>query len=526
MSTQPIDPAEETDSDWRPAFNPWFITVVVALAAFMEILDTSIANVALPHIAGSLGATNDESTWVLTSYLTSNAIVLPMSGWLANMFGRKRFFMLCLALFTASSVLCGLSTSLGMLIFFRILQGIGGGALQPLSQAILADTFPHRMRAMAFAVFGITAVVAPALGPTLGGWITDNFSWPWIFFINLPVGLLTLVLLARVLEDPPFLRRQQTAGVKVDYLGIAFLTLGVGALQVFLDKGQQNDWLASPFIVTLMAISVVCLTALAVWEWFQKDPVVEVRLLRNPNVLTANLMMFAAGIIMFSCIVLMPMFLQTLMGYDATTAGLVLSGAACQFFILMPFTAWLNGKVQGRIIVAAGWIAMAASMIVSTMQMNLQLSFSRATWLLMFQQAGIALVLIPVMVLAFIGIPPEKNNAVSSLLNFMRNIGSSVGTSMVATLLARRAQTYQVQLTAHTTIFDPRVQALLQGFSERLGGEKQALTALYRILQAQAAVLAYVDLYRILGALAIAMVISAVLLKKNKPGEEASVGIH
>ena len=526
MNDQPNNTPEETDSDWQPKFNPWLITFAVSLAAFMEILDTSIANVALPHIAGALGATHEEGTWVLTSYLTSNAIVLPMSGWAANLVGRKRLFMICLGLFSLSSVLCGLSGSLSLLILFRILQGASGGAMQPLSQAILVDTFPPHKRAFAFSAFALTAVVAPALGPTLGGWITDNFSWPWIFFINLPVGLFALGLIFRVVEDPPYLRGQRRAGIKADYLGIALLTLGVGSLQVFLDKGQQNDWTASSFIVVLMAISAICLTTLVVWEWFQKDPVVNVRLLKNYNLLISNGTMFAAGIVMFSSIVLMPMFLQSMMGYDATTAGLVLSGAACIFFFSMPFAAWLESKMQARMIVAIGWTSLTAGLIYSGMRLNLGINFSFASWLLMLQQFGIAFLMIPVMVVAYIGIPKEKNNDVSALLNFSRNIGSSVGTSLVMTLLARRTQIHQVQLTAHLTIFDTGVQNTLQAFTQQLGSEKQALAALYRSLQGQAAALAYIDVYLLLGALAAAMTLSAFLLKKNQPGGGGPVGIH
>ena len=261
---------------WKPKYNPWLIAVVVSLAAFMEVLDTSIANVALPYVAGDLASSNDESTWVLTSYLVSNAIVLPISGWLAGTFGRKRFFMICLFLFTVSSLLCGVASSLGLLLFYRVLQGAGGGGLQPMAQAILADTFPPQQRGTAFALYGITAVVAPTIGPTLGGWITFNYSWRWIFFINLPVGLLTLLLVRRFVEDPPYLSRLKAAGIKLDYIGIALLTLGVGALQVLLDRGQEDDWFGSSFITTMAVIAVVCLVSLVIWEWFQKAPI-EVR---------------------------------------------------------------------------------------------------------------------------------------------------------------------------------------------------------------------------------------------------------
>src|SRR6266446_6090768 len=302
---------------WRPKFNPWLIAVVVAIAAFMEVLDTSIANVALPYIAGSLGASNDQSTWVLTSYLVSNAIVLPISGWCASVLGRKRFFMTCLAIFTLSSLLCGIAPSLGAIILFRILQGVGGGGLQPMAQAILADTFPPEKRGLAFALYGITSIIAPTVGPTLGGWITDQYTWRWIFFINLPVGILALFLIFRLVEDPPWVRRVAGAGIKIDYIGVSLLVIGVGALQVMLDKGQEEDWFGSTFIVMLAVIAGAGLVAMVIWEWFNKNPIIEVRLFKNLNFLGANAMMFILGIMLFSSLVMMPQFLQTLVGYTS-----------------------------------------------------------------------------------------------------------------------------------------------------------------------------------------------------------------
>ena len=292
----------------------------------MEVLDTSIANVALPHIGGNLGATNDQSTWVLTSYLVSNAIVLPISGWFANVLGRKRFFMLCLTIFTVSSLLCGLAPSLGAIIIFRILQGAGGGGLQPMAQAILADTFPPEKRGLAFALYGVTVIVAPTIGPTLGGWITDNYSWRWIFFINIPVGILALFLVYRLIEDPPWAKPKAGAASRIDYIGVSLLVLGVGALQVLLDKGQEDDWFGSNFIVTLAVIAAVGLVSLVIWEWFYKRPIIDVRLFKNLNFLAANVMMFVLGVALFASLVMMPLFLQSLLGYTAESAGLVLSG--------------------------------------------------------------------------------------------------------------------------------------------------------------------------------------------------------
>lgn len=270
---------------WTPKYNPWLIAVVVAMAAFMEVLDTSIANVALPHIAGDLGASNDESTWVLTSYLVSNAIILPVSGWLAQAIGRKRFFMLCIFLFTLSSMLCGAAFSLPMLILFRVMQGVGGGGLQPMAQAILADIFPPQKRGLAFALYGITAVMAPTIGPTLGGWITDNYSWRWIFYINLPVGILALFLVLRLVEDPPWLAKLKGQVLRIDYIGIGLLTLGIGALQILLDKGQEDDWFGSNFILTLGITAAVCLVGLVIWEWNHEAPIIEKQ---NPRVRRAE----------------------------------------------------------------------------------------------------------------------------------------------------------------------------------------------------------------------------------------------
>ena len=350
------------DRTWRPKANPWLIAVVVALAAFMEVLDTSIANVALPYMAGSLSATTDQSTWVLTSYLVSNAIVLPISGWFVRLLGRKRFFMICLSIFTLSSLLCGIAPTLGTMIAFRVLQGAGGGGLQPMAQAILADTFPPHQRGLAFALFGVTVVVAPILGPTLGGWITDNYTWRWIFLINLPVGVVTSLLVFRLVEDPPWENRMAKGSIRIDYIGVGLLVLGVGALQIMLDKGQELDWFASSFILTLAVLAAIGLVALVVWEWRHKDPIVDVRLFRNLNFLSANVMMFVAGIMLFSSLVMMPQFLEILLGYSSESAGLVLSGGGFLLLILMPIVGTLTGKIPARYIIATGWLLTCAAM--------------------------------------------------------------------------------------------------------------------------------------------------------------------
>src|SRR5215813_7290881 len=489
-------PPASSGAPWRPSINPWLIAVVVAMAAFMEFLDTSIANVALPYMAGNLGASNDESTWILTSYLASNAIVLPLSGWFAGFLGRKRFFIICLGLFTISSLLCGIAPNLGAIILFRTLQGAAGGGLQPMSQAILADSFPPQQRGLAFAVFGVTAVVAPTIGPTLGGWITDNYSWRWIFFINLPVGILALALIFFLIEDPPWAKKAG-AGVKFDYIGLGLLSLGIGALQVMLDKGQEEDWFGSRFILTLAIVATVCLVSLVLWEWFQKAPIIEVRLFRNFNFFSANLMIFVFGIVLFASLVMVPQFLQTLVGYTSTLAGLVLSGGGVLVLFLMPVVGTLTTKVQARYLIAFGWLAIALSMYISTQKLDLQISFRTASLVRVAQVAGIGFLFVPITLVSYIGMPAEKSNAIAGLLNFMRNIGSSIGTSLVTTMIARRAQVHQSYLVAHVTPGSATFRESVTALAHRLTAAgldsnlalRQAQARIYRQTIAQATTL-------------------------------------
>lgn len=515
--------AGSTDATWTPKANPWVIAVVVALAAFMEILDTSIANVALPHMAGNLGVTNDESTWVLTSYLVSNAIVLPLSGWIAALVGRTRFFMTCIVLFTLSSVLCGMASSLALLIVFRIMQGAGGGGLQPMAQAILADTFPPERRGLAFGLYGITAIMGPTLGPTVGGWITDNYTWRWIFLINLPVGVVAFLLISRLVEDPPYLRSAKHAGVKVDYVGIALLVLGVAALQVMLDKGQQDDWFDSRFIVALAVIAGACLAGLAVWEWFRQDPVIDVRLFRNLNFLTASLMMLMAGVVLFSSLVMLPAYLQTLMGYSSTAAGVVLSTSGLVLLVEMPIVGQLTTRIPARYLASVGWLLLAAGMYYTVGHLDLLISSTHAQWLRVAQAAGLGFVFVPITLAAYTGLPAEKSSSISGLLNFMRNLGSSVGTSMVTTLIAQRSQVHQVTLSAHATMFNPRFRSAVNALSRRtsLGGPEsagraRAYAAIYGGIISQATTLAYVDVFALLAVLAALMFALTFALKKNE----------
>ncbi|MGB8581523.1 MAG: DHA2 family efflux MFS transporter permease subunit [Candidatus Sulfotelmatobacter sp.] len=511
---------------WRSRFNPWLVAVVVALAAFMEVLDTSIANVALPYIAGNLGASNDQSTWVLTSYLVSNAIILPMTGWLAGAFGRKRFFMSCLAVFTTSSLLCGFAPSLGFLLLFRVLQGAGGGGLQPMAQAILADTFPPEKRGLAFALYGITAIMAPTIGPTLGGWITFNYSWRWIFFINIPVGMITLYLVRRFVEDPPYLQRLKRAGVKLDYVGIALLTVGVGALQILLDKGQEDDWFGSRFITTLIIVSAVCLISLVVWEWFANTPIIDVQMFKSFNFAGASLMMFMLGILLFSSLVLMPQFLQTLLGYTSELAGLALSAGGLVLLLEMPIMGQLTTKIQARRLIAFGWLALSIAMFYSTKRIDLLISFSAATWLRIAQVIGLGFLFVPITLVAYVGIAPEKNNSVAGIVNFMRNMGSSVGTSLVTTLIARRSQFHQLRLVEKARVDNPNFVNSVQGLTHRftsggLGRHEAVATAyarIYQEVQAQAASLAYIDTFMVLCIASAIMFFLSFLLEKNDPG--------
>lgn len=504
--------------------NPWIIGVVVSLAAFMEVLDTSIANVALPHIAGSLGASNDESTWVLTSYLVSNAIVLPISGFIVGWLGRKRFFMACIALFTLSSFLCGIAPNLGFLLLFRVIQGAFGGGLQPMAQAILADTFPPEKRGLAFALYGVTAICAPAIGPTLGGWITDNYSWRWIFYINVPVGIVAALLVYQLVEDPLHLTRSKLKLATFDFVGFALLTVGVGALQIMLDKGQEEDWFGSRFITTLIVIAVVGLVSMVVWEWFHKDPIVDVRLFKNFNFASCNVMFFVVGVVLFSSTVLLPLFLQTLMGYTAEAAGLVLSAAAILLLFLLPLVGWLTGRVQARYLLAFGWITLAAGMYVSSHRLDLLISFRAATLMRILQYLPIGFLFVPLTTAGYVGLPEAKSNAAAGVMNFMRNIGQSVGTSLVTTMLARRSQYHQFVLADYTRSLS--FSAAVAGLANRLtqaglsahAAQQQALARLYQGLLAQAQTLSYVDVYWFLAMTCALMFFLSFLLAKNRPG--------
>jgi DHA2 family multidrug resistance protein len=517
-------------AEWRPAINPWIIALTVTLATFMEVLDTSIANVALPHIAGSLSAGQDESTWVLTSYLVSNAIVLPLSGWLSSIMGRKHFYMSCVALFTISSALCGFALNLPMLIVFRVLQGIGGGGLQPSEQAILADTFAPAKRGMAFAVYGIAVVMAPAIGPTLGGWITDNFTWRWIFFINVPVGILSLLLTSRLIQDPPYFKRRKLSETHIDYTGLGFVALGLGTLQVVLDKGQRDDWFDSRFILWLTVISVASLIFVIFWEWHHKDPIIDLHLFRERTFATANFLMFMLGFALLGSTLLLPLFMQTLLGYTAERSGLALMPGGFTIMVAMPLVGFLLSRYSPRYLMMFGLSMLSFSLFHMT-NFDLGVDFRTVMLARVFQAMGLAFLFVPINTTAYSGLPRDKNNAASGLMNLARNIGGSVGISVVTTVLARRTQFHQVRLTENLSAANPEFQSRLQGmvgtFSGGGSGPALALQKAYAALQAnlirEATMLAYIDNFWLLGVVIGCLIPCVFLIKKAKPGGEVVI---
>jgi DHA2 family multidrug resistance protein len=517
------EPAE--DQGWHPGHNPWTIALTVTLATFMEVLDITIVNVALPHIAGGLAATQDESTWVLTSYLVSNAIVLPISGWLALRFGRKRFYMTCVALFTVSSFLCGIASSLGLLVLFRVLQGAGGGGLAPSEQSILADTFPPSQRGMAFAVYGMAVVVAPALGPTLGGYLTDSVGWRWIFFLNVPVGAVSLLLTNRLLVDPPHIRRaRERKGVPIDVLGLLLVIVGFGTLQVVLDKGQEDDWFGSSFIRWFTLVSAVSLVGLVVRELRVAHPIVDLRLLRTRNLGICCALIFLVGAILFGSTVLLPQYEQTLLGYSAEKAGETLSVGAIAIIPLMPLVGWVLKHIAARWVIAAGFVLSTVALFVMA-RIDLDVSFGVLTQWRVLQALGIALLFVPITTSMYVGLPPEKNEEAAALLNLFRNLGGSIGISLIETQLVRRSQAHQNFLVAHATSFNPAMRAALDAAQRgTLQGAtttrmRLAYARVYEQIQHQASALAYVDVLQLLAVIAGFAVLVALLLRSNPRGQ-------
>ena len=514
---------------WHPGHNPWAIAFTVTLATFMEVMDTSIANVALPHIAGGLSAGMDESTWVLTSYLVSNAVVLPLSAWLSDRYGRKRFYMACVMLFTASSFLCGLAPSLAMLIFFRILQGAGGGGLGPSEQSILADTFPAAKRGMAFAIYGMAVVLAPAIGPTLGGWITDHYSWRWIFYINVPFGILSLFLTNFMVKDPPHMEKAKRDAQRnpVDFVGLVLVATGLGALQVVLDKGQRDDWFSSPFITWFTITSGCALAAFMFWEWRQKHPIVHLQLFKNRTFAASAAIMLCVFAILFGSTVLIPEFAQEQMGYTAQKAGELLSPGGFALMGLMPLAGFLVARVDARYLIATGLFIFGMAAIHMT---NLFLNIDYRTLMLwrVYQSSAMALLFVPMNTMAYTEMPREASNQISALMNLMRNIGGSVGISAATTLLARRQQLHQDYLARNLFEYNPSLRHLLAEITNFIGmrlgpaqATRQAYARIYRTVQQQAAVLAYIDIFWIMGTLSLLAIGLVFFAKKTKPGQAA-----
>ena len=512
--------------------NKWLITITVMLPAIMEIIDTSVANVALPHMQGSLNAGTDEVTWVLTSYLVANAVVLPMTGWLSRVFGRKRFLMTCIVLFTLASLLCGAAPNLAALIFFRILQGAAGGALIPISQAIMMETFPPHQRGMAMAIFGIGAMFGPIVGPALGGWITDNLSWRWIFYINLPIGIIAMIMCAFFIFDPEYLRNK-IAAFKVDYWGLFLLVVSIGSLQVVLDKGQQEDWFNSSFIIFFSITTVISLIALIWVELTHAHPIVNLRLFKNVSFSAGNLIMFVVGFCLYSSIMLIPLFLQTLMGYSATDAGMVMAPGGVATLFTMPLVGAALAKRDGRKIVFVGLLLGASAMFI--MQgLNLQGSFWNYTWPRIVLGFGLAMIFVPLTTVTLATISRTEMGNATGLYSLLRNIGGSVGIAIAATLLTRYEQFYQTTLVANVNPYNPAWQMRFNGLKQALISKGVAATQadtttlgmMYGVVRRQAGALAFNRIFFIIGLAFLIIIPLLFLLKRPSQAPEGSAAGH
>jgi DHA2 family multidrug resistance protein len=508
--------------------NKWLITLAVMIPTFMEIVDTSVANVALPHMQGTLNAGTDEVTWVLTSYLVSNAIVLPMTGWLARMFGRKRFLITCITLFTLSSLLCGAAPNLAALVIFRIMQGAAGGALIPVSQAILMETFPPREHGMAMAIFGVGAMFGPIIGPTLGGWITDNMNWRWIFYINIPAGILAVIMAKYFIFDPSYLKRGR---MKIDYWGLALLAIGLGSLQIVLDKGQREDWFNSSLIIAFSVVAFASLIALIYVELTRKEPIVNLRLFKDVSFASGNLVMFMVGYGLYGSVVMIPLFLQTLMGYDATLAGMVLAPGGVATLVAMPFVGAYIQRHDGRWVVLAGLLTGAWSMYLMR-GFTLDASYWDFVWPRVTLGVGLAMIFVPLTTVTLSTISKEEMGNATGIFNLLRNIGGSVGIALCATLLARLSQSFQTTLSAHVNPYDPVTQARLaelkaaatvKGADAATSG-KAAMAILYHMVQREAGILSYNYIFWTIGL--VFLVITPLLFLLKKPKKHGPVEMH
>ncbi len=510
---------------WRPRANPWLIAVVVTLAAFMEILDTTIVNVALPHIAGSMSASNDESTWTLTSYLVANGIVLPISGWLGNVFGRKRYFLMCIAGFTACSFLCGIADSLWQLVLFRLLQGFFGGGLQPNQQSIILDTFEPAKRGQAFSVVAIATVVAPVLGPTLGGLITDNASWRWIFFINIPIGLFALFAVAALVEDPPWANK---GSKHVDAIGLGLIALGLGSLQIALDRGEDDDWLSSGFVRIFVVLAVVGILGAIAWLLTAKRPVVDLRVFADRNFAVGCVMIALMGGVLYSSAVVIPQLAQSVLGYTSTLAGYILSPGAVVLIMIIPLVGRLMPVVQTRFLILTGFVVLGLSLVYSA-GLTPDIDFFTLTMMRIAQTVGLAFLFVPISTISFATLPKEQNGAGAALNTMFRNVAGSIGISVSTAAVTGRTQVRMAHLVPHLTPLDqPYVQLLHQDTQTLIAQGQSAATAgttamgmIYQTLRTQASVLAYSDVFWYCAILAFAAAPMALLFTNSKGGRGA-----
>jgi DHA2 family multidrug resistance protein len=513
----------EHAQEWRPRHNPWLIALAVMGATFMEVLDTSVANVALPHIAGNLSATTEEATWVLTSYLVSNAIVLPMTGWLGNHFGRKRLLISCVIIFTVASALCGLAANLPMLIVARILQGIGGGAMVPIAQAVLLESFPPHKRGVAMATFAMGVVVAPILGPTLGGWITDNYSWRWIFYINLPIGVIAVLLQQWAVEDPPYIKRNTAA--PMDFLGFGLLTLWLGTLQIVLDKGQEADWFEANWICWFTAVSVASFVAFVIRQFRAAHPIVNLRILGNRNFAVGVMLMTVVGAVLYGTVAAQPIFLQTLMGYSALASGLALSPRGIGAFVTTIFIGRLVGKVSNRYLLTIGFSLLAVSSFWLGL-INMQVSMGNVAWPGVLNGVAISFIFVPLTTATMGHLRQTQISNATGLFNLMRNIGGSIGIAFVSTMLDRDAQTHQPSMVAHLTPYDPAytyhmaaARAAFAAHTDPVTATAQAHQLVYSQVLQQTRLWAFVDNFRMFGLLSLCCIPLVYLFKDAKPGK-------
>lgn len=522
MAKSRITPSPDSDGEWRPAINPWLIAVSVMLATFMEVLDTTIVTVAVPHIAGSLSSSNDEATWVLTSYLVSNAIILPASGWLAVYFGRKRFLIACIVIFTLTSIVSGAALSLQMLVVARVFQGAGGGALQPISQAILLESFPREKRGMAMAAFAVGVVVAPILGPTLGGWLTDNYSWRWAFYINVPVGLLAVLLIGAFVEDPPYIR--SSAPGKIDWLGFLLMAVALGTLQVMLDKGQQDDWFAAAWIRWFAFASATSLIVFIIWELKSAEPIVRLKVFRDRNFAVGTFLFALVGVVLYSAITLIPLFLQPLMGYTALESGLAVSPRGVGALLAMPLVGYLTNKVDFRKLIGAGFFLVAVSLWIIS-NLSLQTPIENIAWPSVMTGVGLSMLFVPLTTVAMGTLAQKDIGNASGVFNLMRNVGGSFGVSLLTTYLVRHTQAGQTTLVSHLTPWDLPYQHRLAEIQNYLGthmapaeAARHAQGFIYDSLLKQSQLLAFVESFRMLALLSLICIGVALLLRRVRQG--------